>query len=328
MKAIIVDAPGSADALRAGEAPRPEPGPDDVVIAVHATAVNRADVYQREGRYPPPPGASPILGLECAGVVASVGARVRRFRPGDRVMALLTGGGYAEFATADQGSVLRLPDGWSMVEGGAFPEVFLTAYLNLFRLGGWRAGEAALVHGGASGVGTAALALAREAGLPLYATAGGPEKCARVRELGAAGAFDYRGDWAGELREATGGRGVDVILDPIGGRYLEAHLGLLAPGGRLVVIGGMGGQRRAELDFATLLSKRITIVGSTLRARPAAEKAALVLEFEDRFGAAMAAGRLRPLIDSTFPLEEAAAAHRRLESGDHVGKVALLVRDS
>lgn len=326
MKAIVIDRPGSADALRPGDVARPEPGPDDVLIAVYATAVNRADLYQREGRYPPPPGASPILGLECAGVVESVGTRVRRFRPGDRVMALLCGGGYAEFAVADQGSVLRLPDGWSMAQGGAFPEVFLTAYLNLFRLGRWRSGESALVHGGASGVGTAALALAQEASLSLYATAGTADKCDRIRGLSAAACFDYHGDWAGALRAATGGRGVDVILDPIGGRYLEAHLGLLATDGRLVVIGGMGGVRRAELDFATLLAKRITIVGSTLRARSSAEKAELVLDFEDRFGEALAAGRLRPLLDSSFPLAEAAAAHRRLESGDHFGKVALIVR--
>lgn len=326
MRAIVQDAPGPAESLRLGEAPRPVPGPEEVLIAVHATAVNRADIYQREGRYPPPPGASPLLGLECAGRVASVGARVRRFRPGDRVMALLSGGGYAEYAVADQGSVFRLPEGWSMTEGGAFPEVFLTAFLNLFQLGRWRSGEIALVHGGTSGVGTAALALARETGRTLYATAGSPAKCARVTALGAAGCFDYHGDWAGALREATGGRGVDVLLDPIGGHYLAAHLDLLATGGRLVVIGGMGGVRRAELDFGALLAKRITIVGSTLRARPAAEKAALVLEFEDHFGAALAAGRLKPLLDSTFPLEEAAAAHRRLESGAHVGKVSLLVR--
>jgi NADPH2:quinone reductase len=327
MKAIVVDTPGPADALRFGETPCPEPGPGEVRIAVHATAVNRADLYQREGRYPPPPGATPILGLECAGLVDAVGARVRRFRAGDPVMALLAGGGYAEFAVVDQGSVFRLPEGWSMVEGAAFPEVFLTAFLNLFRLGGWSAGETALVHGGASGVGTAALALAREAGFALYATAGREEKCRRLRELGAAGAFDYHDDWAARLRDATGGRGVDLILDPIGGRYLEAHLGLLAVGGRLVVIGGMGGVRRAELDFGTLLAKRISIVGSTLRARSAAEKAALVLDFEERFGGALAAGRLRPLLDSTFPLREAADAHRRLESGDHFGKVALIVRN-
>jgi len=308
--------------MRLGDAPEPTPGPDDVLIDVAATSVNRADLYQRQGKYPPPPGASAILGLDAAGTVRSVGERVRRFRAGDRVMALLTGGGYAERVTAHHGSVMRIPESWSMDEAGAFPEVYLTAFLNIFRVGGARAGDTLLVHGGLSGVGTAAIQLAREAGLHCVVTVGSAERVTRALELGADAAFDYHDDWAAGVA-ALGP--VDLILDPIGARYLETHLGLLATGGRLVAIGGMGGVRRAEIDWPTLMSKRISLIGSTLRSRTAEEKAAIVLDLEDRFGAAIAEGRLKPVIDKVFPLTEAPEAHRRIVSSRHVGKIVLRV---
>jgi putative PIG3 family NAD(P)H quinone oxidoreductase len=322
MKAIVIAAPGDESVLQLREAPEPTPGPDEILIAVQATSVNRADLYQRQGKYPPPAGASPILGLDAAGTVAAVGERVRRFRVGDLVMALLPGGGYAERAVAHAGSVMRIPDGWSMEEAAAFPEVYLTAFLNIFRHGAARAGETLLVHGGLSGVGTAAIQLAREAGLRCVVTVGSPAREARALELGADHAVDYHDDWPAAVA-ALGP--VDIVLDPIGARYLEAHLMVLGTGGRLVAIGGMGGVRRAEIDWPTLMAKRITIVGSTLRARPNDEKAAIVLDLEDRFGAAIAAGRLKPLVDAVFPLAGAAEAHRRVAAGEHAGKVVLRV---
>lgn len=323
MKAIIIDQSGDARVMRLGDAPEPIVGTDDVLIEVAYSAVNRADLYQRAGKYPPPAGASPILGLEGAGVVLSVGANVRRFRAGDTVMALLTGGGYAERVAAHQGSVMRVPAGWTLEEAGAFPEVFLTAHLNLFRLGAAKVGETILVHGGLSGVGTAAIRLAREVGVTCVVTAGTPERCRQAVELGAHFAFDYHDDWAAAVASAVGP--IDVILDPIGARYLEAHLNLLATGGRLIAIGGMGGIRSAAIDWPTLMSKRITIVGSTLRSRPPEEKALLVLDLEDRFGAAMAAGRMKPVVDRVYGLADAGLAHALVQSSEHVGKVVLRV---
>jgi len=323
VKAIVIDRPGDESVMHLGDAEEPTTGPDDVLIEVAFTAVNRADLYQRMGKYPPPPGASDILGLECSGTVRTVGANVRRFRAGDNVMALLTGGGYAERVAVHQGSVMRVPAGWTLEEAGAFPEVFLTAYLNLFRLGHAKAGETILVHGGLSGVGTAAISLAREAGVRCVVTVGSPERCRRAVELGADHAFNYHDDWAAAISSAVGS--IDVILDPIGARYLEAHLGLLATGGRLIGIGGMGGVRSAPIDWPTLMAKRITIVGSTLRSRPPEEKAAIVLEFEERFGAAMAAGRIKPIVDRVYGLAEVGLAHALVQSSRHVGKVVLRV---
>jgi putative PIG3 family NAD(P)H quinone oxidoreductase len=325
MKAILIDTPGDEEAMRLGDAPAPVPGPDDVLIDVVATSVNRADLYQRQGKYPPPAGASVILGLDAAGTVREVGTRVRRFRPGDAVMALLSGGGYAEQAAAHQGSVMRIPEGWSMEEAAAFPEVYLTAFLNIFRLGQAREGETLLVHGGLSGVGTAAIQLAREAGLRTIVTVGSADRVARALALGANHALDHHDDWP--ARAAAIGP-VDIVLDPIGARYLEAHFGVLGTGGRLVAIGGMGGVRKAEIDWSTLMAKRITIVGSTLRARPPEEKAAIVLDLEDRFGGGIAEGRLKPVIDGILPLADAPAAHRRMAAGLHAGKIVLSVRPS
>ena len=331
MRAILVREPGDERVLIVGDAPRPPLGPADVRIRVRAAGVNRADLLQRQGLYPPPPGASPILGLECAGEVIEVGPEARGLAPGQRVMALLAGGGYAEEAVVHFGSVLPVPDGMTDEEAGGFPEVFLTAFSNLFmpRLGRLAAGETALVHGGGGRVGTAAILLLREAGHRVIVTAGSEAKCRRCLELGATAAIDYRTeDFAARARELTGGRGADVILDHIGGRYLAANLAALAPGGRLVEIGLMGGAT-AELNLAQLLLRRLAVIGSTLRSRSNEDKAAIVEGFRARFGAALARGALRPVVDRVLPLEQAAEAHRLMQASEHFGKIVLrLAADS
>jgi putative PIG3 family NAD(P)H quinone oxidoreductase len=327
MQAIVVREPGDEQVLRVADAPRPAPGPSDLRIRVRAAGVNRADLLQRQGLYPPPPGASDILGLECAGTVVEVGSAVRGFAAGERVMALLTGGGYAEEAVVDHGSVLRIPPGMSDEEAGGFPEVFLTAFSNLFmpRLGALAPGETALVHGGGGGVGTAAIRLLREADHRVFVTAGSDDKCRQCVELGATAAINYRSEeFADRVRELTAGRGVDVILDHIGARYFAANVGALAPGGRLVEIGLMGGAV-AEVNLARMLVARLSVIGSTLRSRPNAEKAAIVAAFDERFGAALAAGRLRPVIHRVLPLAEAPEAHRLMQASEHFGKIVLRV---
>lgn len=325
MKAVIVDRPGDESVLRVGETDAPVLGAREVRIRVRTTAVNRADLLQRQGLYPPPPGASPILGLECCGEVSDIGAEVSGMRRGERVMALLAGGGYAEEVVVDVGSVMRVPEALSDEQAGALPEVFLTVFLNVFQIGAAPEKGTVLVHGGGSGVGTAAISLCREAGVRVLVTAGTEEKCARCVDLGAEAAFDYRqGAFAPWVREQTAGRGVDVVLDCVGARYLGENLCALATGGRLVVIGLIGGAR-GEINLAELLTRRLQVVGSTLRARPAAEKAEIVRAFLARFGAAIAAGRVRPVIDRVYALDEIAAAHRLVGSGGHFGKVALRV---
>jgi tumor protein p53-inducible protein 3 len=325
MRAIVFDQPGDESALHLGDAPSPTLGPEEIRLRVRATAVNRADLLQRQGLYPPPPGASTVLGLECAGEVVEVGARVSGWRIGDRAMALLPGGGYAEEVVAHAGSAMHVPDTLSDEEAGAFPEVFLTAFLNIFLIGAPAPGGHVLVHGGGSGVGTAAISLCKEAGHPVIVTAGSREKCARCRELGADVAVNYRDtDFAGAVRDATAGRGVDVVLDSIGARYLAPNIVSLAPGGALVLIGLMGGAR-GEIDLAALLLKRARVVGSTLRTRSVEEKATIVRAFESRFGAALRAGRLRPVIDRVLPLAQAAEAHRVVQSSTHFGKVVLRI---
>ena len=330
MRAVLVREPGDERVLIVGDVPRPPLGATDVRIRVQAAGVNRADLLQRQGLYPPPPGASPVLGLECAGQVSEVGADVRGFTAGQRVMALLAGGGYAEEAVVDQGSVLSVPDGMTIEEAGGFPEVFLTAFSNLFmpRLGDLAPGETALVHGGGGGVGTAAILLLREAGHRAIVTAGSPAKCRRCEELGATAAIDYRTeDFAARTRELTGGRGVNVVLDHIGGRYLTANLAALAPGGRLVEIGLMGGAA-AELNLAQLLLRRLAVIGSTLRSRSNEDKAAIVEAFRARFGAALARGVLRPVVDRVLPLDQAPEAHRLMQASEHFGKIVLRVAAS
>ncbi len=327
MRAILVREPGDESVLVPGDAPQPILGPTEVRIRVRATAVNRADLLQRQGFYPPPPGASPILGLECAGEVTEIGAEVIEPRLGTRVMALLAGGGYAEEVVVHHGSTLPVPAGMTDEEAGAFPEVFLTAFSNVFMpgLGALGAGEIVLVHGGGGGGGTAAIMRSREAGQRAIVTVGSDEKARRCEALGAAAAVNYRREDIGaRVKELTGGRGVDVILDHIGARYLEINLSALAPGGRLVEIGLMGGAR-GEIDLAALLLRRLTVIGSTLRSRTVADKAAIIAAFRARFGDALAAGRLRPVLHTTFALERAADAHRLMKSSDHFGKIALRV---
>lgn len=327
MQAIVIREPGDETVLQLAEVPDPVLGDEDVRIRVRATAVNRADLLQRRGMYPPPPGASAILGLECAGEVLEVGGAVPRgrFRAGDQVMALLAGGGYAQQVVAHHGSVMPVPAALDIVVAGGFPEVYLTAFLNLFSLGGLVAGGTALVHGGGSGVGTAAIQLIAEAGATSLVTAGSAVKCQRCVELGASAAIDYRNeDFAARVRELTGGVGVDVVLDSIGGSYFERNIASLAVGGRLVVIGLTGGAS-ADINLAVLMMRRLHVVGSTLRTRSAAEKAGIVAGFVERFGAAVAAGRLGVIVDRVLSLGQAPEAHRLVNASEHFGKVILRV---
>jgi tumor protein p53-inducible protein 3 len=328
MRAIVIREPGDERALVLGDVPAPALGSADVRIRVAATAVNRADLMQRQGFYPAPPGASDVLGLECAGEIAEVGAEAPGFRAGMRVMALLAGGGYAEEVVVHHGSVMPVPATLTDDEAAAFPEVFLTAFSNLFLpgRGALAAGERALVHGGGGGVGTAAIQLLRETGNPCFVTVGSAEKARRCEALGATAAFDYNaGDFADAIHERTGGRGVDVILDHIGAAYLAQNLRALAVDGRLVEIGIMGGAH-AELDLSGLLMRRQSVIGSTLRSRPVEQKADIVRAFLARFGEALAAGRLRPPVDAVLPLAEAPEAHRRMQASTHFGKIVLRVR--
>ena len=287
--------------------------------------MNRADLMQRQGMYPPPPGASELLGLECAGEVAEVASDVSGFHVGDRVMALLPGGGYAEEVVVDAGSAMPVPDGMSLEQAAAVPEVFLTVFLNVFELGAFPDGGTLLVHGGGSGIGTAAIQLVSVAGGRTVVTAGSEEKCRKCRELGADVAVNYReGDFVAACREATDDRGVDVVLDSIGAPYLEKNLAALAMNGRLVLIGLMGGAK-AEISLATLLMRRLQMIGSTLRARPAEEKAAIVRSFWSRFGAALEKGELHAVVDRVLPLADAAEAHRAMQASEHFGKLVLRI---
>lgn len=326
MRAVAVREPGDESVLEVREVEAPTPGPEDLRVRVRAFAVNRADLLQRQGLYPPPQGASERLGLECAGEVLEVGRDVRGWKPGDRVMALLSGGGYAEEVVVHAGSALRVPDALSLEEAAAVPEVFLTVFLNVFELGGLAAGGLALVHGGGSGIGTAAIQLVKEAGARIVVTAGSDAKCARCRELGADLAVNYKGgDFVEETRAFAGGDGaggVDVVLDSIGAPYLKGNLKVLRTGGRLVLIGLMGGAK-AELNLGVLLTRRLQVIGSTLRTRPVEEKAALVRGFEARFGEALAARRILPVVDRVWPMERAADAHRAMKASEHFGKIVL-----
>ncbi|HLQ24551.1 MAG TPA: NAD(P)H-quinone oxidoreductase [Acidiferrobacterales bacterium] len=320
MKAIIVKKPGAV--LAYGDAPDPKPNADELLIRVRATAVNRADILQRMGRYPPPPGASDILGLEAAGevVVPKAGWKV-----GDRVMAVITGGGYAELATVPASQAMPVPPNLGFEQAAAVPEAFLTAYLNLFIKGGLRADETVLIHAGASGVGTAAIQLAHVAGARVVVTAGSTPKLARCRELGADIAIDYKKEsFAEKAVSATGGKGVDLILDFIGAPYWENNLTALAVGGRLALIGFLGGSA-GQLDLAPLLMKRLTVSAATLRRLPPAEKTRLVKDF-----AAFALGRfereqLKPVVDSIYALKDAVDAHRAMEANRNIGKIVLKV---
>ena len=323
MRAITYDLPGNEDVLRISDLPRPELGPSDVRIRVAAAGVNRADLLQRQGHYPPPPGASEILGLECSGTVIEVGGEVATFAPGDRVMALLTGGGYAEEVVVPVQCTMRTPERLSDIEAGGLPEVFLTAFLNLFLVGGLRPGGAALIHGGSGGVGTAAIQLVTASGSRAFVTAGSAERCRRCLDLGAFKAFDYHDDtWVAQTLDATDGRGVDVVLDCIGAPYLERHLEVLVVGGHLVVIGLQGGAK-TEIDLSRFLRRRITMTGSTLRARPVHEKGLIIEALLSQFGSDLESGIITPIIDRSLPLDQAAEAHRLMASGEVFGKLVL-----
>lgn len=310
-------------ALEVGEIDAPDLVAGGLRVRVAAAGVNRADLMQRRGFYPPPPGASEVLGLECAGEVLEVGDGVAGWKPGDRVMALLAGGGYAEEVVVDAGSALPVPATFSFAEAAVFPEVFLTVFSNVWQIAGLEARQTLLVHGGGSGIGTASIQLATEAGIPVYVTAGSQEKCARCLSLGASLAIDYREqDFAEEVARATDGRGVDVILDSIGGAYLASNLRSLSVGGKLILIGLMQGAK-AEINLGALLSRRLQVVGSTLRAKSLEEKAAIVSGLVDTFGGAIEAGRLRPVLHEVFPLEAADDAHALMQASGHFGKIAL-----
>jgi putative PIG3 family NAD(P)H quinone oxidoreductase len=320
MKAILFDQPGDADVLRYDDAPDPQPGADELLVRVHATAVNRADLLQRRGGYAPPPGASPILGLELAGeVVQPLG----EWRAGDRVMAVVTGGAYAELAAVPAGMAIRIPDRFSYQEAAAIPEAFLTAYLNLFTLGRLLPDEVALIHAGASGVGTAAIQLVRAAGARAIATAGSEEKLALCRELGADPAINYKTEsFAERVQAATGGHGADVVLDFVGAAYWDANMAALALGGRLMLIGFLAGSR-GQLDLGMMMGKSLTVSSTTLRRTPLAQKVALTQAFSAFALPRFESGELRPVIDRVLPLVQAAEAHRTLEANSNAGKVVL-----
>jgi putative PIG3 family NAD(P)H quinone oxidoreductase len=325
MRAVIVDEPGGPEVLRIGEVEDPVPDAGEVLVRVRAAGVNRADLLQRMGRYPPPPGASPLLGLELAGEVVAVGPGCRERRLGDRVMALVTGGGYAELAAVPEAAAMTVPEGMEMTAAGGLPEAFLTAWHNLVDLGGLEAGERVLIHAGASGVGSAAIQLVRERGAHAFATAGTEEKLVFCRELGAEEAWSYReADFAEEVMSATGGEGVHLVVDFVGAPYWERNLRVLRRGGRLVLIGFLGGSK-GDLDLGPVLRKSLTVRGTTLRGTPLAGKARIVEAFTAFGPARFETGRLRVPVDRVFPLEEAGAAHAYVEANRNLGKVVLEV---
>ncbi|KRD35758.1 NADPH:quinone oxidoreductase [Oerskovia sp. Root918] len=324
MRAVTIAAPGGPEKLTMSTLPDPEPGPGEVVIDVVSSGVNPADLLQRAGHYPPPPGAPVWPGLEVSGVISAVGPRLTGWDVGDEVVALLDGGGYAEKVCVRASQVLPLPDGVTLVDGAALPEAVCTAWSNLVDVGRLARGEVLLVHGGSGGVGSVATQIGAALGARVITTAGGPDRTARCLTLGAETAVDHRiQDFVAAVRDASGGAGADVVLDVVGAAYLPDNLRVLATGGRLVVIGMQKG-RRGELDLGMLLAKRAQVSGTTLRARPAEEKARLVRDVLEHVWPLVADGRVRPVVHARLPLERAADAHRLLESGEVFGKVLLL----
>jgi putative PIG3 family NAD(P)H quinone oxidoreductase len=324
--AIEIVGKGGPETLRRCERPMPQPGPGEVLIAVEAAGVNRPDVIQRQGDYPPPPGASDIPGLEIAGRVVALGPGITRFKAGDALCALVAGGGYAAYCTAPEPQCLPVPNGFSMVEAAACPETFFTVWHNLFERGRLAAGESVLIHGGTSGIGTTALQLARAKGAgAIFATAGSAEKCQACEILGATRAIDYkREDFVAVIKEATGGRGVDVVLDMVGGDYVQRDMSALAADGRLVFIAFLGGAV-TRTNFMPLLLKRLVVTGSTLRARTVEAKGAIAEALAREVWPLLEAGEVKPVIYKTCPLGQAAEAHRLMESSAHIGKIVLTV---
>lgn len=324
MRAVAIAEPGPPDVLRPVTRPTPRPGSGEVLVRVAAAGINRADVMQREGRYPPPPGASDLPGLELSGTVAAVGPEADGVADGDEVCAIVSGGAYAEYCLVPAPQCLPIPEGVSVSDAAALPEAYCTVWTNVVDRGRLQAGESFLVHGGSSGVGTAAIQLARRLGARVFATAGSAAKCSVCVQLGAERAVNYREeDFVAAVRDGTGGRGVDVVLDMVGAPYLARNLAALAVEGRLVVIAVMAGAE-AEVNLLDFMSRRLTLTASTLRSRSVAQKAEVGRAVREHVWPRFAAGELRPVIHATWPLAEAAEAHRVLESSAHVGKLLLV----
>jgi NADPH2:quinone reductase len=327
MRAIEISRPGPPEVLRLCERPQPQPAAGELLIRVAAAGVNRPDVLQRKGVYPPPPGASDLPGLEVAGTIAGGELEGSDLRPGDAVCALTSGGGYAQWCVAPAGQVLPVPRGLTFAEAAGLPETFFTVWSNVFDRARLQPGESLLVHGGTSGIGVAAIQLAAALGHPVFATAGSDEKCRICEALGARRGINYRDeDFVAVTRELTAGRGVNVILDMVAGEYVSREIGCLADDGRIVVIAVQGGTS-ANVDLGAVLRRRLTITGSTLRPRPAAFKAAIARRLREAVWPLLEAGTIKPMLHRVFPLAEAAAAHALMESGLHVGKIVLAVGD-
>jgi NADPH2:quinone reductase len=326
MTLIAHGAGGGPEVLVPVRGPVPAPAPDEVLIRCEAIGVNRPDVAQRSGSYPPPPGASPVIGLECAGEVVAVGPKVSRFRIGDRVTALTNGGAYAEYCAAPEAQALPWPAGYDAIRAAALPETYFTVFANLFGHGRLAAGETVLIHGGTSGIGVTAIQLAKAFGATVHATAGSPAKVAACLELGADAAIDYRAqDFAEEVKRLTGGKGLDVVLDMVGAPYFARNLRCLRLDGRLVMIAFLNGHVADQVDLRPIMVKRLTVTGSTMRPRSTAEKGAIAAALEAKVWPLLAAGRCGPRIHATFPLAQAAEAHRLMESSTHIGKIMLTV---
>lgn len=325
MTAIEISEPGGPEVLVPCQRPVPSPGRGEVLIRVAAAGVNRPDMMQRSGIYPPPEGASDLPGLEVAGEIVALGPEAGGFKPGEKVCALVAGGGYAEYCTAPALQCLPVPAGFSMTEAAAVPETFFTVWTNVFDRGRLTAGESILIHGGTSGIGTTAIMLAKAFGATVYATAGSADKCKASEDLGADAAINYRDeDFAVRIDELTGGRGVDVVLDMVGADYFKRNIASLAPEGRLVFIATLTGIK-AELNILPIMLKRLTVTGSTLRPRSVAEKGEIANALREKVWPLLDAGKIRPVIHKTFPLAEAAAAHALMETSAHIGKIVLII---
>lgn len=328
---IFVDlpSPGGADNMVLSKGPLPTLKPGDILVRVEAAGINRPDVLQRKGDYPPPPGASPILGLEVAGEVVALGEGAQGFSVGDKVCALANGGGYAEYAAVPATQALAWPKGYDAVKAAALPETFFTVWANVFDMAGLKAGETILIHGGSSGIGTTAIQLARALGAEVFVTAGSADKCRACEALGAKRAINYRDeDFKSVVLEETGGRGVDVILDMVGGRYFDRNIGSLAKDGRLSIIAFLGGARVEAANIAPILSKRLHVMGSALRPRTAAEKQAIRDGLLATAWPLLEAGKVAPVIHAVLPFEQVADGHRMMEEGDHIGKIVMTMRNA
>src|SRR6516164_5886465 len=325
MTVVAISKPGGPEVLLPEQRPVPQPGPDEILVKVQAAGVNRPDVAQRAGTYPPPPGASDLPGLEVAGIVAAVGSNARRHKVGDKVMSLVAGGGYAQYCIAQDAQAIAVPPSLTMAEAGAIPETLMTVWHNVFERGALKSGETLLIHGGSSGIGTMAIQLAKAFGSKVVVTVGSRDKAEACLKLGADRAINYKTeDFVAEVKAATGGHGADVILDMVGGEYIERNYDAAAIDGRIVQIAFLGGPK-SNVNFTKLMVKRLTHTGSTLRPRSNADKAAMVAAIEAKVMPLLREGRVTPLIDSSFPLAQAADAHRRMESSEHIGKIVLLV---